>query len=492
MLIKNFHPMPLRLILLTTLLWPVGVYPAEPEVQSIAFGKAALAFSAGFIRKEIPLDGSVPMISGAQSTGDNRRLLGTGDRLYLKMLRPDEAAPGDTYTIYRRVHEVFHPRHGTYLGNLVTIIGLVSVLDVVQDLASVRVVRAYDSIVPGDYAMQFVPPTEEDSSESERALPDAPGVIVDLPPQRTLIAQYNVVYIDWGREEGLRIGDRLEVFREAAGLPKRTIGELKVIALEDHTGTAQIVRSTASFFRGDRFIYKESPPPQPGETAGAGQAEPQPAAKPAPAPPTSPLVSPTAIGLAVEGERMLADLARQIDFQPGEATLGPEDQTVLKQISGILRNVHDKQIRIEGHADNMDIGPTLKPQFPTNTELSRARAVNVARYLVEQGVVDPTLITAVGHADTKPVANNETEEGRKKNRRIEIVLTPREPSEPPKTGGGTLSRTSSDEAFKSSPLSESPAPPKTEPEPAPAQPDSGQAPQPMPPGQPQPPTAPPY
>lgn len=487
MLIKDAHfPSLSWLLLLTSLLWPVGAYPADSDVQSIGAGKKALAFSAGYIRKETPVEGSVPMISGAQSTGDNRRLLGTGDRMYLKLLRPDEVAPGDTFTIYRRDHEVFHPKYGTYLGNLITIIGLVTVLDITRDIAAVRVVRSYDSIAPGDYAMRFAPPADEGASEGGQPVPDTPGVIVDLPPQRTLIGQYHIVYIDWGREEGLRIGDRLEVFRIAAGLPKRTIGELKVLALEDHTGTAQIVRSFATFIRGDQFTYKESqiqPTTEPQiQEAGKPQTE-------APKPEDKP-VSAANIAMEIEGTRNLDDLTRQIDFQPGEATLGPEDQAVLRQINAILRNVHDKQIHIEGHTDNMDIGPSLKPQFPTNAELSKARAVNVARYLVEQGGLDPTLMTTVGHADRKPLVGNETEEGRKKNRRVEIVLTPREQGESPMTGGGTFSRTSSDEAFKSSPATEGQAPSKTESEPAPAPPDPGQAPQPNLPGQPQPPTAP--
>jgi chemotaxis protein MotB len=88
-----------------------------------------------------------------------------------------------------------------------------------------------------------------------------------------------------------------------------------------------------------------------------------------------------------------------------------------------LRTSNDiRRIRVEGHSDNVEIGPSLKSRYPNNMELSKARANGVVRYLVEKGGLDPSRLTAVGYGDTKPTAENTAEEGRTKNRRVELLL----------------------------------------------------------------------
>ena len=101
----------------------------------------------------------------------------------------------------------------------------------------------------------------------------------------------------------------------------------------------------------------------------------------------------------------------------------------IKQVSDILKKVTDKQIRIEGHTDNVPIGVKLRGRFPTNWELSTARATSVVRYLIEDGGVDRANLLAVGYADTRPLVANDSEEGRTANRRIEIALYPKDLSE---------------------------------------------------------------
>lgn len=115
----------------------------------------------------------------------------------------------------------------------------------------------------------------------------------------------------------------------------------------------------------------------------------------------------------------------QLLFTSGQTSVRPEGLKVLKQLAETLKTVSDKQIRVEGHTDSKGIGAKLRDKYPTNWELSTARAASVLRYLVEEGGLDRETLTAVGHADTRPVASNDTPEGRKANRRIEIVLYPK-------------------------------------------------------------------
>lgn len=125
-------------------------------------------------------------------------------------------------------------------------------------------------------------------------------------------------------------------------------------------------------------------------------------------------------------DRLTINMVEKVLFNSGQALVKPEGLNVLKNVSDVLKNVDDKQIRIEGHTDNVPIGVKIKDKFPTNWELSTARATNVVRYFIEKGGVNRENLEAVGYADTRPVADNETDEGRTANRRIEIALFPKD------------------------------------------------------------------
>jgi chemotaxis protein MotB len=123
--------------------------------------------------------------------------------------------------------------------------------------------------------------------------------------------------------------------------------------------------------------------------------------------------------------KLTVNMVDAILFDSGKAEIKPEGLVVLGKVIEILKSVDDKAIRIEGHTDAVPISGTLAQRYPTNWELSAARAINVARYLQKQAI-DPTLLSAAGFGEFKPVAENDTVEGRAKNRRIEIVLVPKD------------------------------------------------------------------
>lgn len=123
-------------------------------------------------------------------------------------------------------------------------------------------------------------------------------------------------------------------------------------------------------------------------------------------------------------DKLTLQMVEKILFDSGSAEIKGTGKKIIDRVAEILKNVTDKQIRIEGHTDNIPIGPKIAKKFPTNWELSTARATTVVRYLIEKGGINPKILSAVGYADNMPVASNDTEEGRAKNRRIEIVLSP--------------------------------------------------------------------
>lgn len=128
-------------------------------------------------------------------------------------------------------------------------------------------------------------------------------------------------------------------------------------------------------------------------------------------------------------DRLTINMVDRVLFDSGRADIKPAGVKVLKQVSDVLSKIGDKQIRIEGHTDNVPISTKLQDKFKTNWELSTARATIVVRYLIDQGGVQREVLSAVGYADTHPIASNDSEQGRSSNRRIEIVLYPKDLSQ---------------------------------------------------------------
>lgn len=126
------------------------------------------------------------------------------------------------------------------------------------------------------------------------------------------------------------------------------------------------------------------------------------------------------IAVDLNNERLLINLASGYLFGSGEDQLKPAGADALKQVGAILKDFPEYKVAVDGHTDNRPIKSSLKKKFPTNKELSEARAANAAQALTEGGLA---AATTHGFADTKPVAPNTTDAGRAKNRRVEIRVT---------------------------------------------------------------------
>jgi chemotaxis protein MotB len=120
-------------------------------------------------------------------------------------------------------------------------------------------------------------------------------------------------------------------------------------------------------------------------------------------------------------DMLTVDLAEKIFFDSGRATLKAGGKDVLKKVGEALKGYQDKIIRVVGYTDNVPVSKSLQDRYPTNWELSVARATTVVRFLQDVGV-PPERMVASGRGEYDPVASNDTPEGRQKNRRIEIML----------------------------------------------------------------------
>lgn len=124
--------------------------------------------------------------------------------------------------------------------------------------------------------------------------------------------------------------------------------------------------------------------------------------------------------IKIVNNKMVVEMASAILFPSGSDKLSDDGAEALTQVAGILSEINDRSFQVAGHTDNV---PIKKRRFKSNWDLSSARAVSVVKHLVENGVPAGN-ISAAGYADTQPVADNETEDGKAQNRRIEIVLLP--------------------------------------------------------------------
>jgi chemotaxis protein MotB len=123
-------------------------------------------------------------------------------------------------------------------------------------------------------------------------------------------------------------------------------------------------------------------------------------------------------------DMLTVDVAEQLFFDSGRATLKETGKEVLKKVADAVKSYEDKAIRVIGHTDNVPITGGLQKVFASNWELSAARATTVVRFLQDAGIA-PERLLATGRAEYAPVAPNDTPEGRQKNRRIEITLIDR-------------------------------------------------------------------
>jgi chemotaxis protein MotB len=130
------------------------------------------------------------------------------------------------------------------------------------------------------------------------------------------------------------------------------------------------------------------------------------------------------VRVSVEGQEIRVLLPAQVLFGSGEVEPTPEGLALLRRLGEQIERTTRGPVVVEGHTDDQDITGELAAQFPTNWELSTARASRVVRLFIEEQGVEPARLTASGFGPTRPHVPNTDEASRAANRRIEIRVTP--------------------------------------------------------------------
>jgi chemotaxis protein MotB len=121
---------------------------------------------------------------------------------------------------------------------------------------------------------------------------------------------------------------------------------------------------------------------------------------------------------------LIISMANDILFDSGKAKLKKDAYPILKKIAVVLNeNVPERDVGVEGHTDNL---PIKHSSWKSNWELSTARATSVLHYLIDECQVAPQRLSAIGYGEFRPIASNDTKAGRAKNRRVEIIILPKE------------------------------------------------------------------
>jgi len=126
----------------------------------------------------------------------------------------------------------------------------------------------------------------------------------------------------------------------------------------------------------------------------------------------------TGITVKQNDDGLVISLADNILFTPGNAVLNPNARQKLDNIADLLRQ-QPHSIRVEGHTDN---SPIATSQYPSNWELSTARATHIIQYLIHQHRFNARRLSAAGYGEFHPIAKNSSIEGKQKNRRVDIVI----------------------------------------------------------------------
>lgn len=135
-----------------------------------------------------------------------------------------------------------------------------------------------------------------------------------------------------------------------------------------------------------------------------------------------PLVKDGQVRVTQNSQGITVEINASVLFSPGQAKLAENSSLALQAVAHVIKG-HEHEIHVEGHTDNL---PIHTESFPSNWELSTARASSVVRLFVENGV-EANRLTAKGYSENRPIETNETPEGRKRNRRVAVLILSTDP-----------------------------------------------------------------
>ncbi|UCG50687.1 MAG: OmpA family protein [Candidatus Latescibacterota bacterium] len=131
------------------------------------------------------------------------------------------------------------------------------------------------------------------------------------------------------------------------------------------------------------------------------------------------------VWLEEKDAQSVVTVSEAVLFNSGSATLSQSGKDVIDKIAEVAGNYPERQIRVEGHTDNVGLAMAYRNKYPSNWELASHRACAVVHYMMKKHEMEADRLSAVGYGEFQPIADNETAEDRAKNRRVVIKIGPK-------------------------------------------------------------------
>jgi hypothetical protein len=196
---------------------------------------------------------------------DQKSMLGEGDTVYLVSLN-EEFIPGKEWIVYKIAKNVYHPKTGQYLGDLVDVTGIVKIIEVDKKMATAQITRSKEPIFKED-KIALVETLFDPSVPPNRSLPEGmTATVVEARDGRRNNATLDIVYIDRGKKDGVLPGDRFDVITggqqigthsdgQALRSPEREVGSIVILTSQEHTATGQIIKSSEPVSKGNPLLF---------------------------------------------------------------------------------------------------------------------------------------------------------------------------------------------------------------------------------------------
>ncbi|MCH7959756.1 MAG: hypothetical protein IID08_06480 [Candidatus Hydrogenedentes bacterium] len=191
------------------------------------------------------------------------RNLSQYDEVYLKFKDASRPRVGQKFTIYRQIRRVKHPIKRSYVGYLIRILGQVEIISTNEKFATGKIFSAYAAIHRGDPITEYVSMVKTVNITPNTVQLEG-HIIETLADGAKLIGSRDVIYIDRGAQDGVRIGNKMQVVRrgdplvrgDKRSLPDETVGTLVVVGTRANTSTVVVTEATRALHRGDRVVMK--------------------------------------------------------------------------------------------------------------------------------------------------------------------------------------------------------------------------------------------
>ena len=239
---------------------PQAVEAPSGEAPTVIVGGPWLRAMSPTIRIVLP-----PSARVVRAKEKGKVIMAEPDEVYLAPKDGGSFTIGQTVMVYRPVKKVYHPVTGKFMGTLIRPLALAQVSAVEKDVTVTRIRRSIDYIQKGDLVTDFSSMTT-DAAEPATAGGSVSGVVAEVQEDRILSADRDIIFLDRGKNAGLRIGDHLRVIRPGESvadccrfgkrlrLPDNPIGEIEVLVAQGETATALIVKTNDSVLIGDRVV----------------------------------------------------------------------------------------------------------------------------------------------------------------------------------------------------------------------------------------------